>query len=110
MLGATSFLAAVQPLGGTDTLRSGAYAPVTSNLDGTHTVVEFADAFRGTRGQGTWLLIVEDGTIQVVGAVTSAHIALQARPAACLADLNTDGVINTADLISFLGGFGGTCP
>ncbi|MFM9958331.1 MAG: hypothetical protein ACKVZJ_09645 [Phycisphaerales bacterium] len=110
VLGATSFFTAVQPLGGVSTLVPGAYAPVSSNLNGTHTVTEFADTFRGKSGQGTWLLIVEDGTASDVGAVTAAHIALQARPSACLSDLNADGAINTADLVSFLGSFGGTCP
>jgi subtilisin-like proprotein convertase family protein len=110
VLGATSFQAATSPLFSNDVLATGAYAPVTSNLNNTHTVVEFSDFFRGLSGTGAWTLTFEDGAATDTGAVTSASIALQARPLPCLADFNTDGVVNTADLTFFLGRFGNLCP
>jgi subtilisin-like proprotein convertase family protein len=110
VLGATSVLAGVQAIGETGTLATGAYAPVASNFDGTHSVIEFADFLRGQFGTGAWTLTFEDAAATDTGAVTSASIALQARPLPCLADFNTDGVVNTADLTFFLGRFGNLCP
>lgn len=109
VLGATSLQTATNPLPGDAVLATGAYAPVTSNLNGTHSVIEFADFFRGQSGTGTWTLTFEDGASTDTGTVTSASIALQARTLPCLADFNTDGVVNTTDLTFFLGRFGNTC-
>ncbi|MFM9958330.1 MAG: hypothetical protein ACKVZJ_09640 [Phycisphaerales bacterium] len=110
VLGATSILSGVTSLDGAGILPTGAYAPVTSNLNQTHSVVEFADFFRGLSGTGAWTLTFEDGAVIDTGTVTSASIALQARRLPCLADFNTDGVVNTADLTFFLGRFGSACP
>ncbi len=109
VLGATPFHTAAIPLGDTQILPTGAYAPASSNLNGTHSVTEFADFFRGQSGTGTWTLTFEDGATPDTGTVTSASIALQARSLPCLADFNTDGVVNSADLTFFLGRFGNTC-
>lgn len=104
--GGTSFNAAAS----TFNLTFGVYAPFNNNFNGTFPVVEFADTFRGLPGTGTWTLTFEDGAQNDVGAVSNASIALQARPSPCLADANTDGVVNTADLVFFLGQFGKPCP
>jgi subtilisin-like proprotein convertase family protein len=104
--GATPFSTAVGSFG---TLSFGAYSPV-DNAGGADQVVEFADYFRGKPGAGTWTLTFEDCVFGDFGAVTSASIAVQARSQFCLADFNTDGVINTADLTFFLSSFGRACP
>lgn len=109
VLGPTPIHTAVAPLESTETVPSGAYAPSSSNLNGTHTVTEFADFFRGLSGTGAWTLTLEDGQAQDIGIVSVASIALQARPLPCLADFNSDGVVNSADLVYFLGRFGGAC-
>ncbi|MFM9958332.1 MAG: hypothetical protein ACKVZJ_09650 [Phycisphaerales bacterium] len=106
VVGATSFNSAATTV---STLTFGVYSPFANNFNGTFPVVEFADFFRGLPGGGTWTLTIEDCAFADFGAVTSASIAVQARPIACLADFNTDGVVNTADLTFFLGRFGGTC-
>ncbi len=105
-LGGTSFNTAATNF---DNLTYGVYAPFTNNFNGTFPVVEFADSFRGLPGTGTWTLTFEDCYIQYVGVVTSASLAVQARPPACLADFNADGIVNTADLTLFLGRFGSAC-
>lgn len=104
--GGTSFNTAAS----TFNLTYGVYAPFNNNLNGTFPVVEFADTFRGLPGTGTWTLTFEDGAVGDVGTVSNASIGLHARPAPCLADSNTDGVVNTADLVYFLGQFGKPCP
>lgn len=109
-LGGTSCIAAVVPLGDTAVLGPGVYAPVVSNFNGNHTVVEFADSFRGLPGSGTWTLTFDDAAVQDTGVVQNASIALQARPVPCLADFNTDGAVDSTDLVFFLVRFGQTCP
>ncbi len=104
--GATPFSTAANSF---DALTFGAYAPV-ERVGGTFPTVEFADYFRGLPGTGTWTITVEDCGHFDIGAVTSVSIVVQARRLPCLADFNTDGVVNSADLVFFLGRFGGTCP
>jgi subtilisin-like proprotein convertase family protein len=106
-LGGTSFNTAAQAF---NPLTFGVYSPFDNNFNGSFPVVEFADYFRGLSGTGIWTLTIEDCAVGDAGAVTSASIALQARPLPCLADFNNDGVVNTADLTFFLGRFGGSCP
>lgn len=105
--GATSFNTTASAI---VNLTYGAYSPFDNPFDGTYPLVEFADYFRGQPGTGTWTLTFEDCHFDDIGAVTSASIALKARPPACLSDLNSDGLVNTTDLTFFLGRFGGTCP
>lgn len=105
--GGTSFNTSA---GSVSPLTFGAYSPFTNNFNGTFPVIEFADFFRGLPGSGTWTLTVEDCESDDFGAVTSASIAVEARPLPCLADFNTDGVVNTADLTFFLGRFSQACP
>lgn len=104
--GMTSFNSAA---GSFNNLTYGVFAPFKNNFNGSTQVVEFADVFRGLPGGGVWSLIFDDGAQQYVGSVTSASIGIEARTPPCLADFNTDGVVNTADLTSFLAKFGQAC-